>query len=525
MARRNTGGFLSATEQATDTNSANGIFTLQEAAAATAAGNFPTGRWTPSRSARFRNSASTYLNRTPSYPGNQKTWTFSFWVKICTLANGGTILQVGSSGPTLTSINFQSDGTLRIQDFLASSMQFRLITNRLFRDPSAWYHICISVDTTQTVSNNRVKLFVNGSLESSFSTQVYPSLNANTNATAADLNRLGSVSYTTASDFPDAYLNEVNFVDGQALDPTYFGTTDPETGVWVPKRYTGTYGTNGFYLPFSTDSTSYTANVLVVGGGGGGGSFISGGGGGGGYVSRDLPIVSGQTYTVTVGAGGALAGGSGSHSVLGTYIGVGGGGGGTYETDGTTGGSGGGSGGTSGSPARAFSGGGTLYSQGNVGGNTNQTAIIGGAGGGGAGGSGTTSSSSNGGNGAAGGGGSTWSVNSTVYAGGGGGGNRSFDSGTGGSGGSGGGGRGDGTGGRAVAGTTNLGGGGGGSGFGSWSYGSAAGGSGVVLIQVPDTQSCTFSAGVTYSGGSASGGYKLYTVTATSTTSETVTFS
>jgi hypothetical protein len=523
MARRNTGGFLSATEQATDANSANGIFTLQEAAAATAAGNFPTGRWTPSKALRFRNSASAYLTRTNVYPGNRKTWTYSAWVKY---SNIGTQVELLGSYGTDNSNNFAIEFSSN-QLYIGLYSIVVLQSNQVFRDPSAWYHVVVQLDTTQSTVTSRCRAWVNGTEITSWGTDSRSSLtqNGDFGINSVNVHNIGR-NPVLSSRYFDGYMSEVNLVDGQALSPSSFGQTDPETGTWVPKRYTGTYGTNGFYLPFSTDSTSYTANVLVVGGGGGGGnSGVAGGGGGaGGYVSKDLTIVSGDSITVTVGAGGAVTT-SGSNSVLGSNIGAGGGNGGVYDSisGAGSGGSGGGGGGSSGATPGTRTAGSSLYSQGNSGGSSSGN-IASGAGGGGAGGAGASRTDGQG-SGAAGGTGSTWSVNSVAYAGGGGGGNRAFDGGTGGAGGSGGGGRGSGTDGIAVAGTANLGGGGGGSGFGSWDYSGKAGGSGVVLIRVPDTQTLTFSAGVTVSGGTASGGYKLYTVTATSTTSETVTFS
>ena len=104
MTRRNTGGFLSAKEQATDSNSANGVFTLSEAAALTTGGNFPTGGWTPQRSLRFRSSASAYLTRTPSVAGNRKTFTISAWVKrarvdeVSAGAQAGSLFGAGNTG-------------------------------------------------------------------------------------------------------------------------------------------------------------------------------------------------------------------------------------------------------------------------------------------------------------------------------------------------------------------------------------------------------------------------------------------
>ena len=95
MTRRNTGGFISATEQATDANTANGIFTLSEAASATAAGNFPLGRWTPQRSLRFRSDASQFLSRTPTTAGNRQIWTYSLWIKRDKIGVLQKILEAG----------------------------------------------------------------------------------------------------------------------------------------------------------------------------------------------------------------------------------------------------------------------------------------------------------------------------------------------------------------------------------------------------------------------------------------------
>jgi len=517
MTRRYTGGFLSAKEQATDINTSNGIFTVSEAEQLTAVGNFPTGRWTPAKSLRFRSSSSVYLTQTPVYPGSTTTYTISVWVKRGLLSSTQYLWYPGTNSTFGFGLINSDDlgGNLRG----TAGTNYFWNTSAVFRDVSSWYHIVYAVDTTQSVNSNMLKVYVNG-VQQTIGSISYPPQNTPQLST----NSARNIGSEVSRYYFDGYMSQFYMIDGQQLTPSSFGQTDPETGSWVPKRYTGTYGTTGFYLPFDKDTGSYSIDTAVVAGGGGGGTFISGGGGGGGARGLNFTVLSGSTYAIAVGAGGAIAS-NGSNSWLGSNIAAGGGAGGTYETDGSTGGSGGGSGGTSGSPARAFSGGGTLYGQGNVGGNTNQTGTIGGAGGGGAGGAGTTSSSSNGGNGAAGGSGVTWSVNGVTYAGGGGGGNRAFDAGTGGAGGSGGGGRGNGTGGAALPGTTNLGGGGGGCGFISGGYSAAAGGSGVVVIRIPDTQTCTFSAGVTYSGGTASGGYKTYTVTATSTTSETVTFS
>ena len=262
MTRRYTGGFISAKEQATDSNTANGIFTLAEAQEKTALGNFPTGRWTPQRSLRFRSSASAYLSRILPASGNLTTWTWSSWCKLGAFSNGFCIFQ-GQTGGTSSSANglqLRSDQTL--QFFLNNSggtTVFNKITTQVFRDPSAWYHIVLTYDTTNTVAEERIRIYVNGVRVTSFSSNTTPSSNQTSYFNQTGYNQLIGKDYTTS--YYDGYMSEVNFIDGQALDSTYFGQTDPETGTWVPKRYTGTYGNNGFYLPFN-DNTSLNTIAL-----------------------------------------------------------------------------------------------------------------------------------------------------------------------------------------------------------------------------------------------------------------------
>ena len=254
MTRRYTGGLLSATEQITDANTSNGIFTLQEASALTTAGNFPTGRWTPQRSLRFRASASAYLNRTFGTPTNNKVWTWSAWVKRGSLSLAdanhlfmGSLEDVGGNPSSYARLVFETDGTLRLQSNASASEAFT--SSALFRDPSAWYHIVLYMDAVNTT----VRCYVNGA-EIIYAAKTNPT-NANTAINRASyFHRIGLFRSAEPRPF-DGYMADVNFIDGQALDPSYFGATDPETGTWVPKRYAGTYGANGFYLDFR-DNTS-----------------------------------------------------------------------------------------------------------------------------------------------------------------------------------------------------------------------------------------------------------------------------
>ena len=183
---------------------------------------------------------------------NRRTWTWSGWVKRGNLTNEQPIItwQNTSENSDWDTLEFSTTDTIRYYMSGASSAFF--VTNQVFRDTSAWYHICLAVDTTQATASNRVKLYVNGEQVTSFSTATYPSQNYDTwTNLSGRYAALGSNIYadTTFTKYLDGYLAEVNFVDGQALTPADFGETG-DYGEWKPIEYTGTYGTNGFYLDF-----------------------------------------------------------------------------------------------------------------------------------------------------------------------------------------------------------------------------------------------------------------------------------
>ena len=215
----------------------------------------PSTSYNLTKSLRFRSSASAYLNRTAGTSTNQSIATWSFWFKRGTLGTAQRLFEgwTGNSDTGNAEIEIESDNTLLIGGYSTNWLQ----TSQLFRDPSAWYHIVVAFDTTQATSSNRIKLYVNGSQVTAFSTAAYPSQNStfglNNNSSALQIGRR-RVNIVSDS-FLDGYLTEVNFIDGQALTPSSFGSTNALTGVWQPAKYTGTYGTNGFYLKF-TDTTS-----------------------------------------------------------------------------------------------------------------------------------------------------------------------------------------------------------------------------------------------------------------------------
>ena len=206
------------------------------------------------KSLRFRSSASAYLNRTPATATNQKTFTWSAWVKRGALGAYSNLIEcVGPTSPT-TRTSFTITNTDTLAFFTGNTSTSSIETTQLFRDPAAWYHIVLAVDTTQATSSNRVKFYVNGTQITAFGTATYPAQNLDT-----QINNV--YSHTIGKNYDPFYfdgeLAEVNFVDGQALAPTAFGATGANSQ-WLPKAYTGTYGTNGFYLPFTNTASTST---------------------------------------------------------------------------------------------------------------------------------------------------------------------------------------------------------------------------------------------------------------------------
>jgi hypothetical protein len=213
------------------------------------------GGYSVDNSAVFNDDDTEYLTRTPGSAGNTKTWTVSFWRKlgkITTSSVKDTLFSARSANPyLLCQTNDNSPiGSLIFAQYNGSGYDFNLATDMIFRDSHAWYHIVIAVDTTQATDTNRVKMYVNGS-QVTFGTASYPSQNLDTYWNTTYEQRLGM---DFGSRPMDGYLSEFVCIDGSALDPTSFGEYDTN-GVWRPVDVSGlTFGTNGFYLPF-TDST------------------------------------------------------------------------------------------------------------------------------------------------------------------------------------------------------------------------------------------------------------------------------
>ena len=221
------------------------------------------------RSLRFNSADSAYLNRTPASAGSAQKFTLSAWVKIASPGNGSqqiTLLGAGTGAQSNTAndnLQLRGNGTgLRINllgqgGTGGSYAEF----SAYHRDPSSWQHVVVAVDTTQATQANRCRAYFNGVEETAYVANGF-SLNYNfgyLNTTAAHV--IGRCNETGGPKHTDAYITETHFIDGQALTPSSFGETDTITGVWKPKRYTGTYGTNGFFLNFS-DNSGTTSTTL-----------------------------------------------------------------------------------------------------------------------------------------------------------------------------------------------------------------------------------------------------------------------
>mgnify|MGYP003646746040 CR=1 FL=1 len=208
------------------------------------------GDYNLENSLRFRSSASAYLSRTPATAGNRKTWTFSCWTKRGLLTGSQVIFSAANSGNSqFVDVTINGNNVFEIDILDSNSTRTIRVSTAVLRDPSAWYHIVLVIDTTQATAADRIKLYVNNELlTTSAGTGTFPNQNADTQVNATTgLHAIGR-RQGAADRYYDAYLTEVNFVDGQALTPSDFGESNEDTGVWQPKKYTGTYGTNGFYL-------------------------------------------------------------------------------------------------------------------------------------------------------------------------------------------------------------------------------------------------------------------------------------
>jgi len=242
-----------------------------------------------SRSVRFRSSASAFFNRTPSVSGSLTTWTWSGWVKRGALATDMQFFTAAtslhSSNPTITLFGFTDLDRFNFYSINNNSLQWNRVSTQVFRDPSSWYHIVVVLDTTNATDANRARVYINGVEITAWATNTMPAQNTAgfVNSSSATHN-LGREAVRNRYPF-DGYMTEINLIDGQALTPSSFGETNTTTGVWQPKKYAGTYGTNGFYLNFSNPSAATAAAI---------GADYSGNGNN--WTPNNISVTAGVTY-------------------------------------------------------------------------------------------------------------------------------------------------------------------------------------------------------------------------------------
>ena len=214
--------------------------------------------------------ANSYLSRTPSSAGSTTTGTFSFWVKRSLITSDMYLWTNFANSTNWSAIGINNVDQVYFYAESGGSAVANLKTNRVFRDPSAWYHIVVAVDSTNGTADDRVKIYINGKQETSFVQRTNPSSSADLGISETVPMEIGR--YGGGSAYFDGYISHAAFVDGQALAPTVFGETDSTSGIWKFKSPSGiTWGTNGVHLKFEnsgalgTDSSG-NSNTFTVNG-------------------------------------------------------------------------------------------------------------------------------------------------------------------------------------------------------------------------------------------------------------------
>ena len=207
--------------------------------------------YTIDQSIRFDQSNNASMSRTFGSAGSRTTWTFSWWWKRGNLSAStiGTNQRqpifgnVGTGGFSILSNHNSSqiDGINIVYDGTTNNVQ----TSQKFRDASGWYHFIVNLDTTNNTEADRIRMYLNGERITQFASISYPSKDATYNLNNNQLHQIG---IRDAGENLDGYLAEMHFLDGYAYGPEYFGEFKEDTDIWIPKEYTGSYGSNGFYI-------------------------------------------------------------------------------------------------------------------------------------------------------------------------------------------------------------------------------------------------------------------------------------
>ena len=215
-----------------------------------------------SNSLRFNKGDSSFLNRQFSGANtSRKTLTLSFWVKRTNLGSPvESPISAETNDNDYDQVIFTSTDQLDVNNVASASDVISFKTTAKFRDSSAWYHIVIAIDTTQASASNGIKIYINGVLETSFASSTYAQ-----NATF-EIGRDGSTTSIGRRERDGdghgvGYLSDFYYIDGQQLTASEFGETN-DNGVWIPKKYSGSYGNNGFLLEFKSSGTSQNSSGM-----------------------------------------------------------------------------------------------------------------------------------------------------------------------------------------------------------------------------------------------------------------------
>ena len=208
-------------------------------------------------SCRFNDGDTASMAKSNGGSGNQRTYTMSAWVKFGLTPPASRLFSIGDDASNTIMSVFITSGDLRYEDAQSGANYIDFRTDAIFRDPSAWQHFAIMVDTTQGTEGNRVKIYHNGTQITSFSSSTYPDQNYDTlmNHTTGDMT-VGARAASPSGSYFDGYLAEVVVLDGTAAAIGDLGEFDEDSPtIWKPKDVSGlTFGTNGFYLDFEDSS-------------------------------------------------------------------------------------------------------------------------------------------------------------------------------------------------------------------------------------------------------------------------------
>ena len=215
--------------------------------------------------------ANSYLNRTTGSPSNADKITISAWIKRTKPGAEQVIIGEYGSSTNRSKLQFKSDNKLEYYQVDGGSATVQIRTNRVFRDTSAFYNIVMQYDSAQSTSSDRLKLYINGTQETSLAVSTYPPQNQDTRLNKSGVNlHIGQDG--NSGNYFEGYISHIALVDNAISAPTVFGETDSTSGIWKFKSPTGvTWGNNGYHLKFEnsaalgTDSSGNTNTFTVNG--------------------------------------------------------------------------------------------------------------------------------------------------------------------------------------------------------------------------------------------------------------------